>query len=74
MSDFDCVVVRDEVDNVGDGRRDAEGTRERERDFLSCWGSSSGDTFLEVDALDESSENKELGKTLERRRAQASGS
>ena len=74
VSDFDCVVVRDDVDNVGDGRRDAEGTRERERDFLSCWGSSLGDTFLEVDALDESSENKELGKTLERRRAQASGS
>lgn len=72
MSDFDFVVVRDDVDSAGDGRRDMEGTRER--DLLSGLSSGSGETPREVDALDEWSENRELGKTLERRRAQASGS
>ena len=73
MSDFDFViVVRDDVDSAGDGKRDVEGTRERK--FLSGLSSGSGETLREVDALDASSENRELGKTLERRRAQASGS
>ena len=73
MSDFDFVkVVRDDVDNAGDEKRDMEGTRER--NFLSGLSSGSGETLREVDALDASSENRELGKTLERRRAQASGS
>ena len=72
MSDFDFVVFREDVDNAGDGRRDIEGTRERF--FLAGLSSGSGETFREVGALDESSENRELGKTLERRRAQASGS
>lgn len=60
------------MDNVGDGRRKVEGTPER--DFLSGLRSGSGETFREVDALDALSENRELGKTLDRRRAQASGS
>jgi len=68
------VVVRDDVDNVGDGRRDVECSREMERDFLSGLRLGSGETFREVDALDESSENGELGKTLDLRRAQTSGS
>jgi hypothetical protein len=73
VSDFDFViVVRDDVDSAGDGKRDVEGTRGRF--FLSCLSSGSGETLREVDALDASSENRELGKTLERRRAQASGS
>ena len=73
MSDFDLVrVVRDDVDSAGDGKRDVEGTRERS--FLSGLISGSGETLREVDALDALSENRELGKTLEWRRTQASGS
>ena len=74
MSGFDFMVVRDDVDRAGDGKRDLEGTREREWVFLSDLDSGSGETLREVDALDASSENREVGKTLERRRAQASGS
>lgn len=73
MSDFDFViVVRDDVDSAGDGKRDEEGTRVPE-DFLSGLSSGSGETWREVDGLDASSENRELGNTLDRRRAQASG-
>ena len=76
MSDFDFVIIvrDDDVDSAGDGKRDVEGTRERTSFFGSGLSSGSGETLREVDALDESSENRELGKTLERRRAQASGS
>ena len=75
MSDFDFVIaVRDDVDSAGDGKRDVEGTRLRERTFLSGLSTGSGETLREVDTLDASSENREVGKTLERRRAQASGS
>ena len=66
------IVVRDDVDSAGDGKRDVEGPRGR--CFLTGLGSGSGETLREVDALDASSENREVGKTLERRRAQASGS
>ena len=73
MSDFDFVIaVRDDVDSAGDGKWDVEGTLGR--NFLSGLTSGSGETLREVDALDASSENRELGKTLEWRRAQASGS
>ena len=75
MSDLDFVIaVRDDADSAGDGKRDVEGKRVRERVFLSGLSSGSGETLREVDALDALSENRELGKTLERRRAQASGS
>lgn len=75
MSDFDlAILVRDDVDSAGDGKREVEGTRVRERTFLSGLSSGSGEILREVDALDASSENREQGKTLERRRAQASGS
>ena len=75
MSDFDFViVVRDDVDSAGDERRDVEGTRVPE-DFLRGLSSGSGETLREVDALDaSSSENREVGNTLERRRAQEFGS
>jgi hypothetical protein len=78
VSDFDFViVVRDDVDSAGDGKRVVEGTRGTRvpEDFLSGLSSDSGETLREVDGLDAlSSENRELGNTLERRRAQASGS
>jgi hypothetical protein len=74
VSDFDFViVVLDDVDSAGDGKRDEEGTRAPEG-FLDGLSSGSGETWREVDAFDASSENRELGNTLERRRAQASGS
>ena len=75
MSDLDFVIVlRDDVDSAGGGKRDVEGTRVPE-DFLRRLSSGSGETLREVEGLDaSSSENREVGNTLERRRAQAFGS
>lgn len=64
--DFVLAVVREEVDRVGEGIWDTDGARESAR--LGC---GSGDDLLSVG--DSVSEKGELGKTLEWRREQSSG-